>query len=257
MRRCRAALAVLTIILTSLIVAGPAAAGGPTSVLLVAPETGRTASLYTGQTDYEALAGYVGAFAPPLGRAATPAPSQTEQDFGPSVTLTWLIHDIQVWRVDRVYVGAGGVVRIATQSTDGGSVISLDNPPSWHTAARGKELAALLDRLGVGSGSRAGKRDAVAPGNGAESDAGTVADASPAVSAAPAVSALPAAVTESKEPAAQPTGAHTPGTGGSWWGFAGLALGVVLGVAGTRLFSNTRTDGGEPATEGADTIFST
>lgn len=242
MRRCRAALAVLTIILTSLIVAGPAAAGGPTSVLLVAPETGRTASLYTGQTDYEALAGYVGAFAPPLGRAATPAPSQTEQDFGPSVTLTWLIHDIQVWRVDRVYVGAGGVVRIATQSADGGSVISLDNPPSWHTAARGKELAALLDRLGVGSGSRAGKRDAVAPGNGAESDAGTVADASPAVSALPA---------------AQATGTQTPSKGGSWWGFAGLALGVVLGGAGMRLFSNTRTDGGEPATEGADTIFST
>ena len=62
MRPRHAALALLSALLLSPAVAGPANAGGPTSVLLVVPGEGRTASLYTGQADYETLADLVGAF---------------------------------------------------------------------------------------------------------------------------------------------------------------------------------------------------
>ena len=51
MRRYRAALTAataLTLMLVTMVVAGPAQAGGPTSVLMVVPGTGQTASLYTG-----------------------------------------------------------------------------------------------------------------------------------------------------------------------------------------------------------------
>ena len=56
MRRYRAALTAataLTLMLVTTVVAGPAQAGGPTSVLMVVPGTGQTASLYTGDGDYD------------------------------------------------------------------------------------------------------------------------------------------------------------------------------------------------------------
>lgn len=238
MRRCRAALAVLTITLTSLVVAGPASAGGPTSVLLVVPGTGQTASLYTGDADYEALAASVGAFEA-SGVAGTVDPSGTSHEHGTGVTLTWLIHDVEVWRVDRVYVGADGGPWISTQSVAGGSGTIWDSPVVWHTAARGKELAALLDRLGVSPGSPAGDSGAVTPRNGAERDVDTD------------ISASAAAAHESKQTASQEADIGTPSTGGLVWGLAGLTLGVALTMAGTRLLPNSRTATDEPATDEA------
>ena len=229
MRRRRAALVVLMIVLISLLVAGPASAGGPTSVLLVEPGTGRTASLYTGDADYEALAELVGAFDSP-GVAGTSDPSGTSHEVGTVVTLTWLIHDVQVWRVDRIYLDAKGGTWISTQSDVSGSGTIWDIPPVWHTAASGKELAALLDRLGVGPDPRGG-------GNAAVTGGSTVGRGSGTVIVPPATTA--AAVL--KTPTIRPADAGTPGPVGLGWGLAGLLLGVALTVAGMRLFPSSRS----------------
>ena len=146
-RATRAALA-LTIMLMSLFVAGPASAGGPTSVLLVVPGAGQTASLYTGAPDYQAMAGLVGAFER-SGVVGKVDRSGTSHAVGKTVKLTWLAHDVQAWRVDWVYLDAAGGPWIATQSVEGGSGNVLEIPPVWHTAPRGKELAGLVGRLGV------------------------------------------------------------------------------------------------------------
>lgn len=236
MRRCRAALVVLTIMLISLLVAGPASAGGPTSVLLVVPGTGRTASLYTGAADYEALAGLVGAFDTP-GVAGTVDPSGTSHDVGTGVTLTWLIHDVQAWRVDRVYLEADGGPWISTQIATDGSGTIWDIPPVWHTAASGKELAALLDRLGVSPDPR-GDGNAAIPGG------STVGDGTGTVIVPPATTTA----AELKKPTIQRADAGTPIAAGLGWGLAGLALGVALTMAGMRLFPNSRSVLGELAT---------
>jgi len=222
-------------ILISLLVAGPASAGGPTSVLLVVPGTGQTASLYTGAADYEALAALVGAFETP-GVAGTVDPPWTSHDVGTGVTLTWLIHDVQVWRVDRVYLGADGGPWISTQSVTGESGTIWDSPPVWHAAARGKELAALLDRLGVSPDPRGNGN---APGSGETSIGGDgVTDIAPVATAAAVL----------KKATIQRPDAGTPGTAGLVWGIAGVALGVALTVAGMRRFANSRAATGQPAT---------
>ena len=222
MRRSREALAVLTIVLISLLVAGPASAGGPTSVLLVVPGTGQTASLYTSDADYAALAELVGTFEAP-GSTGTVGPTTPSPAFGTGVTLTWLMHDVWVWRVDRVYLDADGGPWISTQTaTDGASTIT-DSPLAWHTAARGKELAALLDRLGVSPNP---------------------------LGVGPAATAA-AEVTPTTEPRAD-TGTREPGAAGLVWGLAGLALGVALTMAKMRLLPTSRIAGGEHTTTRAE-----
>ena len=237
MRRCRAALVVLTIMLISVLFAGPASAGGPTSVLLVVPGTGRTASLYTGAADYEALAGLVGAFDSP-GVAGTSDRSGTSHEVGTGVTLTWLIHDMQVWRVDRVYLDAKGGPWISTQSDISASGTIWDVPPVWHTAASGKALAALLDRLGVSPNPR-GDGNAAIPGG------STVGDGTGTVIMPPATTT---AAAELKKPTIQRADAGTPIAAGLGWGLTGLALGVALTMAGMRLLPNSRSVLGELAT---------
>lgn len=219
MRRCRAALAVLTITLMSVLVAGPASAGGPTSVLLVAPGTGQTASLYTGDADYEALAGLVG-IRDETGVAGKVDPSGSHA-FGTSVKLTWLIHDVEAWRLDQVYLGADGGPWISTQVGAGGPGSIWDSPVVWHSPSRGKELAVLLDRLGVTPGSLEG-------GSGGVADVGTD------------VVAPTVAAEDPDQAASRPADTGTPGTRGFVWGLAGLALGVALTVAALRLLPNAR-----------------
>lgn len=145
------AVAVLGISLSWSSLAAPAAAGGPTSVLLVSPDTGRTASLYTGDPDYDLLAGLLGDSAD-AGVPAEPSAADAEAHAsGAGVTVTWLIHDVQVWRVDRIYPEAAGGPWAATQVSTGGSAFIGDIPTTWHVVTRGKELEALLDRLGLGA----------------------------------------------------------------------------------------------------------
>ena len=147
--------------------AGPAVAGGPTSVLLSAPAIGHTASLYTSDPDYTALAELVGA-SMALGstdeRAGSSSPARSH-NVGNQVTLTWLIHDVSVWRVDRVYVDAAGGPWIASQQAIGGTDGIWDAPETWHRATEPKALVQLLGSMGLlGGTSDALPGEATAPG---------------------------------------------------------------------------------------------
>jgi hypothetical protein len=214
MRPRHAALALLTALLVSPALAGPAAAGGPTSVLLVVPGEGRTASLYTGQTDYETLGSLVGAFGDT--GAATGAKDTVDHATGSEVTLTWLIHDVSVWRVDRIYPDAPGGPWISSQTSFDGSGDIWSSPIQWHTTTQGKALMGLLTRLGLlGDGAAAQPADVAPP-------------------------ASPAAVTPAAPTAAEPDAADRPS--GPVWGLAGLALGVALTLAALRVAARRRSD---------------
>lgn len=221
MRRCRATIATFALTVTALLVAGPALAGGPTSVLLVVPGSGRTASLYTGDADYQELAELVGAF-DAAGSAGTTDPSADGHDSGSGVTVTWLIHDVHVWRVDRVYFGADGGAWISTQTVTEESGFIWDNPVVWHTSTRGQELAALLDRLGVSPDAHG--EDLVADGPTVGSSGGTD------LAAPAATPAGQSKTTSTRRPDTAPWGQPGP-----VWGLAGLTLGVVLTTSGLRL----------------------
>ena len=214
MRRVRAALIALTVVLMSVLVVGPASAGGPTSVLLVESGSRTAASLYYTDADYEVLADLVGVNKPV--DTVTADHTGGVQDIGGGVTMTWLIHDVAVWRVHRVYVGAKGGPWIATQSDMSGSGNVYDSPETWHRATNGPALVAFLERLGFGDGATA---------SGADAGAVAVPDTVPA--------------TPEPQKASQPA-SPTPTWGGWAWGLAGLALGVALALAAPRALSRIR-----------------
>jgi hypothetical protein len=136
--------ALLTLVLLTLSVvwgAGPAAAGGPTSVLLSVPGEGRVAALYHTEAAYQALDELAGEL--DAGADASPGERPRAGD-GDVVTLTWLIHDVQVWRVDLVHLGGTGAPWVESrQVTDGRSV--QDAPASWHRA--NPKLPQLIDEV--------------------------------------------------------------------------------------------------------------
>ncbi len=214
MHPIRAALAVVAMLAVALITAVPAAAGGPTSALLAVPGEGATASLYYTDPDYDALAGLVGVESGGIGVGdpGTVDDSGRSHENGPGVTVTWLVHDVTPWRIDRIYVGGEGAPWISTQvGAETGSV--WDGPVVWHQPDNAVALVALLDRLGVG----AAARDAAAKG-----DFSGVAGAPVADSSAP-VAEPEAALAESSAVA------------GIWWGLGGLAGGALLTLVLLRL----------------------
>jgi hypothetical protein len=205
-------LGVLSIMGVAVLAGGsPAVAGGPTSVLLSVPGEGRVAALYNGNPDYQALADDVGAFATTGAPAASPPPLPQ----GSVVTLTWLIHDVSPWRVDRVHVSAAGEAWIETQSTDGSADVGA-TAVVWHRASDGDGLRALLTKLGV---------NPLQPAPPASSSA-----YSSAVEPAPVGAAAAPAAAPEPEPAFQ-----------AWtWALVGLVAGVALTVAGEQAWSRRR-----------------
>ncbi|MFI8530659.1 hypothetical protein ACIGMX_10450 [Streptomyces aquilus] len=121
--------------------AGPAAAGGPTSVLIVSPESAETASLYYSDREYGTLERLLGE----PGAGAADKPPEADLIAGPQINVTWMVHDVSPWRVDRVYPAADSqAVWIHTaanldESTNG----------TWHRAQQPKVLRGLLKDLGV------------------------------------------------------------------------------------------------------------
>ncbi|MDX3214956.1 hypothetical protein PV318_05290 [Streptomyces sp. ME02-6991-2B] len=188
---------------------GPAAAGGPTSVMLVSPGSGKAAAIYTSSPDYRELEQSLGNGPE---EKAPKSLSDVMNDQHRQVTLTWLVHDVSVWKVDYVYPdGPGGVWFHSLPM--GGS----DEPEEgvWRKAARSEDLRRLLGRLGVMG---------VDKGLGAS---------------APDYLAGPddAAVVE-ETPVAAPQAAAAGDGGGAdgWWlALPGLGVGVLAGSAGTVL----------------------
>jgi len=140
--------------------------------------------------------------------------------------VTWLIHDVSIWRVDRIYPDPPGGPWIASQTSFSGDIWS--SPVQWHTASQGTALRGLLTRLGLIGGSAASPPADVAP------------------------SASPAAI--------QPTtrsAADNDSPSGPVWGAAGLALGTALTLAALRVVGRRRPDEAEVPTTMDDVLTST
>ena len=204
--------------LATVVLAGPAAAGGPTSVLLSIPGTGITASLYYTDTEYDELAGLVGV-AEPSGTFGGEE-SAAGHASGTGVTVTWLIHDVDPWRVDRIYLDGKDGPWVATQVSDfDGSI--WDSPVLWHQPPDGTRLAGLLDAVGMESGSPGPASD------GNDSGAGTVDTTRSEATVPPAVSTL-----------TEPAGSGWRADAG--WAAAGLAGGLAGGALLTLAWTRRR-----------------
>ena len=149
--------------------------------------------------------------------------------------MAWLIHDVSIWRVDRIYPDAPGGPWIASQTSYSGDIWS--SPVQWHTASQGTALTGLLTRLGLLGGTAAAQPVDIAP---------------PASSTAvtPGRTAPPA--TESAVDSAA-----ADGPSGPVWGAVGLALGVLLTIAAGRVAGRRQPDEPEVTTTTDDVLTST
>ena len=187
--------------------AEPAHAGGPTSVLLSNPSHGRVGALHQSQSDYQRLVDLVNAYDPLAGDSARPgAVSDTADAF----RMTWMIHDMTVWRIDMVYETADGVwIETRVEPSGAGDIFAREG--RWNQLPRSDKavLSAVFRNAGILSGS---------PDKGAEP-----ADPAPEVAAGDAST----------------TAAAGPGSGIVTAG-AGLA-GLVIGAGGVLLFRRARS----------------
>lgn len=203
----------ITAVMASAWLALPATAGGPTSVIVVNPLTGDTGSLYASDDDYNVLHEALG----PGGKSAdAEPPSLGEGPGNPStINVTWLVHDVSVWRVDRVNVHEDGTIWVRTYDA-----LSADAPgidwealqQDWHRAADSDTVLAVLDRIGVLN--RSDVRDQAVGQNFGSDEA----------AAAPAGGSAAALESEPTSP--------------WWWALPAAVLGLVIGfVARPHLVS--------------------
>jgi len=127
----------------ALISTGNANAGGPTSVIIVNPATGEANALYHDDADYQVLHD---ALAPAEGMSVE-RPAQLAHGPGSSaINITWLIHDVEVWRIDYVRIDLK-YVWVKTTTIAGAAPYDADS--QWHVAAGAEAVIGVLDRLGV------------------------------------------------------------------------------------------------------------
>ena len=175
-------------------------AGGPTSVLVVNLDGQHATGLYHTDTGYDRLVASLDAYGTAAGSADRPR--SISGDAGETIRLTWLIHDQQIWRIDRIHVTATDGVWVQTVSDLTGSSDPFDRPGAWHRPADAKDLLAVL--------------------------AGVPASPQPVIS-------------ESALAAAAPPAADQPGASASGLLVTGAGLiGLILGIAGTLLVRRLR-----------------
>jgi hypothetical protein len=132
----------------------PANAGGPTSVLITDPTTGAASALYYTDSRYAEL--------DRLLQAGEPTDEPEGQLGSRQYTVTWMLHDVQVWRTDSVYPDARGgpLVMTSVENFETGSMRS----PAWTRLTDGKPIAQLLgDVLGSKSSGLMAARPASPP----------------------------------------------------------------------------------------------
>ncbi|AZM48243.1 hypothetical protein DMB38_22830 [Streptomyces sp. WAC 06738] len=229
-----AALAALGLVLG---LAPPAAAGGPTSVLLVNGGSGDAAALYATHPDYAALDKAIGDAGERVG------PVLTEAGLGGAdarrITVTWLQHDVHVWRVDTLYPDARGGA-VVSRGTGGDAATSQ----TWRRVEHPGRLGSLLGRLGVAERPEEQSgwymppqfgTDAAAPEAGGLPEPAADAGAEPGEGQAAADTDRAA---RREATAAGPDAG--PGTNW-WWTLPGLAAGALLATAAPRLYRRHRT----------------
>jgi hypothetical protein len=148
----RAVLVVVAAALVGVGLPGTAWAGGPTSVLLASPQTDRAAALYNRDPAYQQLSDL-------LGQEPQADPAGPPPDSGSTyVTVTWLVHDVDVWRIDRAFLDTASGPWVVTQTADEATgAVSTDLWPGerggpraiWHRPGDPGALLALFTRLGL------------------------------------------------------------------------------------------------------------
>jgi hypothetical protein len=211
-RELIAVLGALAVALAVLLLGAPAAlAGGPTSVLLVSPDSAESAALYYSDEEYAELTRLLGA--PDSGTREQP-PGLDLISGGSQLNVTWLLHDVSPWRLDRVFPDTSHSkevwIHTATHVPD-----SLNG--YWHRAEHPAQLRALLKKLGVmGKPSPKGAA-AMFP---APWDSGTPKAADP-----------PADTTAAGDQRSRAVSAAAADEGTDWWwAIPGLAAGAVLAL---------------------------
>ncbi|MFJ9582918.1 hypothetical protein [Streptomyces acidicola] len=185
-------------------------AGGPTSVLLASPTSSQTASLYSTDDGYNLLEKLLGRAGSDLD-SSEEKPPKLDETIGHSVNVTWLIHDVNPWRVDQVYPLVPETRGVWIHTTMG---VPNGKDGIWHKAERPEELRSLLTDLGVmGKAPKTEGEDANASAGRPSHDD---------VTAAPATNDSPPA-----RAAAASTGLGT----NWWWAIPGLAVGAALALA--------------------------
>ncbi|MFF0010498.1 hypothetical protein [Streptomyces sp. NPDC005374] len=183
-----------------------ASAGGPTSVLVVSPESGETGSRYYSDEEF----GELQRLLDPPGAGARTKPSEADLLAARQINVTWMLHDVSPWRLDEVFPLAGSdQVWIRTA----GNVPESVNG-DWHQPKNPAQLRSLLKELGV-MGTVYAEGDAVFPTPGRQ--AGSAAGAVDTEAARAPASLGPSSVTDD-------------GTGW-WWALPGVAAGAVLALA--------------------------
>ncbi|MEU9171779.1 hypothetical protein AB0D34_28975 [Streptomyces sp. NPDC048420] len=210
--RCRELAAGLGALATALALtvwgAPSAAAGGPTSVLVVSPESGETSSLYYSDEEYGELQRLLG----PPGVGTRSKPPEANLLAARQINVTWMAHDISPWRLDEIFPLADtDQVWIRTTENVADSVNG-----HWHATKNPAQLRALLNDLGV-MGKASGEGHAIfpAPGQEPEIDAGAPDPGAAEVS-----------------PTSAPVRASSAADDGTewWWALPGLAAGAVLAL---------------------------
>ncbi|CAM3333147.1 hypothetical protein KIPE111705_03085 [Kibdelosporangium persicum] len=139
MRRLLALSAVIAV--TFLAAPSVASAGGPTSVIITSPSEGEAAARYTNQADYTQLNHL-------LGDQPSADPQAPDLRGGPgsrSINVTWLIHDVQVWRVDHVFLDRPDGIWV--QTIISWERVTLDQRGVVHRPANQEALAKLLNGI--------------------------------------------------------------------------------------------------------------
>lgn len=130
-----------------LLPATPAHAGGPTSVLVVDRDGRHAAGALTGSSAYDSLARALDIETPPNGE-----PRSQDSLMAGSIRLTWMIHDLQPWRVDALTI-EGSDVWVSTLLMQGGESLFSGSESRaeavWHRPANTALLLTALTDLGV------------------------------------------------------------------------------------------------------------
>ncbi|PZH03736.1 hypothetical protein C1I97_19965 [Streptomyces sp. NTH33] len=188
--------------------ASSASAGGPTSVLVTSPSSAKATGLYHSDKDYLALEQLLG----PLGSGGPKAPSEADLANARQINATWLIHDITVWRLDRIFplTDKNAVwIHTAAHASD-----SRDS--NWHLAQQPDQLRTLLKKLDMMRKPSDSGHSGIFPVP-SEGDAATADTAAP-----------------DADTGTQTVQVSAPTTGGDgtdwWWALPGAAAGALLAL---------------------------
>lgn len=193
----------------------PAQAGGPTSVLVTNQSLGRATALVYSDAEYDDLERLL--------TDVTPVEAPAGFPNGDWLVVTWLAHDVHVWRTQQVLMAASGGPLVATTAPEASSG---EPERSWARVDDPAALKAVMTELGM-----LGR---------AKPDVASDADAAPAAPDEAAVRPAPAADVEA---AAEPASSWFALTG--WrWAVPGLLAGLLLGLTAlpTRRLVSRRSD---------------